>query len=82
MNSVECQLAKALLDVHLVEAQLHTQYGEPLRVARLDRQGFLSRGGCWLLGEMGQLLVAAGHQLQQFGMPQPYPVEGKASPSG
>jgi hypothetical protein len=82
MNCVETQLARALLDVHMVEAQLHTQYGEPLRVARLERQGWLSRGGCWLLGHMGQVLVAAGHQLQQYGMPQLYPVKGKPSPSG
>jgi hypothetical protein len=36
-----------------------------------ERHGWLSQKGCWLLCQLGRLLVKAGQQLQAFGTARP-----------
>lgn len=49
-----------------VEATLHTaEMDRWVQEAGLQRQGGLSRAGCWLLCRLGRLLEAWGQRLQE-----------------
>jgi hypothetical protein len=58
--------------LHRREAMRRAEAWRLLRQAGLQRRGWLPRPGCWLLCQLGRLLVRAGRRLQEFGSsPQP-----------
>jgi hypothetical protein len=72
-------------DVYIAERSMELQAKEATRKAELrrvvcaadmKRRGWLSQQSCWLLCQIGRLLVALGHRLEQAGMPQALPAEG------
>jgi hypothetical protein len=76
MSYRDVYIAERSMERHAEEAARHSEFRRMLREANIERRGWLSRQGCWLLCQIGRLLVAVGHRLEQSGMPQPLPVEG------
>lgn len=57
--------AQRLIELRVEEALRAAERNRLLREAGIQRQGWLSRQGCWLLCQLGRLLVALGQRLQK-----------------
>lgn len=57
--------AQRLIELRVEEALRAAERNRLLREAGIQRQGWLSRQGCWLLCQLGRLLVALGQLLQK-----------------
>jgi len=57
--------AQRLMEMRVEEALRAAELHRLLREAGIQRQGWLSRPGCWLLYQLGRLLVALGQRLQK-----------------
>lgn len=80
-------------DLYCAEKTMHRRLQderhnfEALRLSRKARlagalpQGWMARQGCWLLCQMGRLLVAMGLRLEQYGLTQTLSLEGELSRS-
>jgi len=69
MNLEECKLATAMMQVHRVQAELHGESSLPLYPVNSGGRGWISGSACWLVCNVGKALVAAGRQLESFGVP-------------
>lgn len=58
-------------EMRLQEARFQAKQHRLLRQALPNRERWLSRQRCWLLCQLGGLLVALGQRLQQYGQPPP-----------
>jgi hypothetical protein len=76
------------LDLYAAEKMMHLQVEENLqwaashrllRQARMQRRGWVSQRGRWLLCQLGYLLVALGERLRQYAPPSSHPLEGQMS---
>lgn len=61
-------LAKRIADMRVEEALRWAETHRLLREAGIDQRGWLSRQACWLLGQLGHLLVALGRRLERYGL--------------
>jgi hypothetical protein len=73
---VHPDLQKRVEDRRRQEAMRVAETWRLLRQARAQRPARLSRPGCWLLCQLGHLLVRWGRRLQEVGSPQPVPKAG------
>jgi hypothetical protein len=51
------------------------------KTQRRVRPGWMMRQGCWLLCQLGHLLVALGQRLQGYGPARPAPLSGSVGSS-
>ena len=72
-------LAKVLMDMNVQEVARRRERRRLLREAGVHKRGWLSRQGCWLLCQLGRLLVALGQQLEQYGQPGILLLEGQVN---
>ncbi len=73
MSYTDCYLAERLMDLHVQEEQRQAELRRLQREARRTHQGQQSRRSCWLLCQLGSLLVSLGVRLLHAGLPQPRP---------
>ena len=71
MLYVHPDLRKRMEDRRRREAERQAENWHLLRRARKAQRSWVSRQGCWLLCQLGHLLVRLGQQLQRVGAPQP-----------
>lgn len=71
----DLRMAKTIMEIRFEEAQCKAGSEELLRQAGLEPRDWFSRQGCWLLCQMGHLLVALGKQLMSFGAAQSLSLE-------
>jgi hypothetical protein len=57
--------AQWLMEMRVEEALRTAELNRWLREAGIQRRGWLSRQGCWLLCQLGRLLVVLGQYLQK-----------------
>jgi len=72
-------LAKVLMDMNIQEVARRRERRRLLREAGIDKRGWLPRQSCWLLCQVGRLLVALGEQLQRYGQPGTLLLEGQGN---
>jgi len=73
----ECKLANAMLETHRVRAELHGEANLPLYPVSSGGRGWITGSACWLLCGVGKALVAAGRQLESFGVPPALPTHNR-----
>jgi hypothetical protein len=57
--------AQLLMEMRVEERLRRAEIDRQVREAGVRRRGWLSRQGCWLLCQVGRLLVAVGARLQE-----------------
>lgn len=76
------------LDLYVVERTVQMRVKEELcraeshrllRQSELQRRGWVSQRGCWLLCQLGHLLVALGERLRQYDLSSSPPLKGQMS---
>ena len=73
---VHPDLQKRVEDRRRQEAMRVAETWRLLHQARAQRPTRLSRSGCWLLCQLGHLLIRWGRRLQEVNSPQPVPKAG------
>ena len=68
-------LFKVLMDIKVEETLREAETRRLLHEAGIDGRGWLLRQGCWLLCQVGRLLVNLGQRLQQYDASQPVSLE-------
>jgi len=68
---------KRLNDLRRRDAERYAENWRLMRQAKARRSWSLPRPGCWLMCQLGQLLVRLGRRLQGYASPQP-----AAAPNG
>lgn len=66
------------VQTRMQEAQRDAENRRLLRSVKMDQRRWLPRQGCWLLCQLGRLLVALGQHLQRYGHPQTFTLNGQA----
>jgi len=72
-------LIAQMVDMRLEEELCQAETRRLLREAGIDRRGWLARPGCWLLCQVGRLLVALGRRLEQYGLHGSLKLDGKVA---
>ena len=72
-------LIAQMVDMRLEEELRQAETRRLLREAGIDRRGWLARPGCWLLCQVGRLLVALGRRLEQYGLHGSLKLDGKVA---
>ena len=70
MDYVHPDLYKRMNDRRRKEAEGQAESWRLLRQARAGRSRWLPRPGCWLLRQLGHMLVKVGRWLQAYASPQ------------
>lgn len=70
-------LARRIVDGHIREVMIWRESCRLLRAAGIDQRGWLARGVCWLLCQLGRLLVTLGRRLQRYGQRGSVLLEGQ-----
>jgi hypothetical protein len=70
MEYMHPDLRKRTQDRRRYEAERYAASWRLLKRARVRSLGWLSERGCWLLCQIGRLLVWSGYRLQQAGAMQ------------
>jgi hypothetical protein len=68
-------LFKVLMDIKVEETLREAETRRSVRQASIDRRGWLLRQGCWLLCQVGRMLVNLGRRLQQYDASPPVSLE-------
>jgi hypothetical protein len=76
--NVNHYLAVRLADMRAEEALHRAEIRRLIREAGIVDRGWWSRQRCWLLCQLGRLLVAVGRRLKQYGAAGALSLEGKA----
>jgi hypothetical protein len=76
---IDYRMAKALTDLRVEEMRREAEMHRLIRQARGRRAGWGTQPICWLLGQLGRLLVALGRRLQQVATAQPLSLEANHS---
>jgi hypothetical protein len=71
-------LAVRLTEMRIEEALHRAEVRRLIREAGIVDRGWWSRQRYWLLCQLGQMLVAVGRRLKQYGAAGTLPLEGKA----
>jgi hypothetical protein len=74
-------MAKTIMETRLEEAQDKTESDDLLRQAGVEPRGWVSRQGCWLLCQMGHMLVSLGQRLMSLDSVQTLSLEGTGGSS-
>jgi hypothetical protein len=82
MNVDGTQLARVMMSIHEAEMEQAARHPGCLLSDRIERSIVLHRRGNRTLYGLGGLLVRAGRRLQEYGMPRPLPLGGKAAQNG
>jgi hypothetical protein len=77
MMGLDLYVAEMIMDARVGEALHAAEERRLLRAARLVRRGWLFRQRCWLLCQLGHLLIALGQRLRDLGLPEPLSLEGE-----
>jgi hypothetical protein len=75
MTHMDFRSARAVMDMRVDEAQQQAEARHLRRRHGVRQPDWLPRQGCWLLCQLGHLLVALGERLEQYGLPQSLPLE-------
>ena len=75
MLSTDLRAVNALMDMRLDEVQRQAESHSLRQQAGLTEQIWFYEQRCWLLAQAGQLLTLLGRRLEQFGLPESFPVE-------
>lgn len=67
-------LAERIMAMRVAEALQWAETRRLLRGAGVDTREWVSRRACWLLVQLGRLLVALGCRLQRYAPAQPIPL--------
>jgi hypothetical protein len=67
MDYMHPDLQKRMFDRQRHEAETYAANWRLLQPARQQRRGWLDRQRCWLLCQIGQVLVWSGQRLQRYG---------------
>jgi hypothetical protein len=73
MSYTDYQFGERLMDLRVQEEQRQAEVRRLQRGARKAHQGWLYRQWCWLLCQLGSLLVSLGVRLLHAGLPLPLP---------
>lgn len=74
--SQELYIAEITMSKRLAELRREIRGYEEKRLARQQRQGWLSRQGCQLMCYLGDILVRWGKRLQQYSLPPSMALRG------
>jgi hypothetical protein len=77
VNSGELYIAEHTMGMRLEEVRQEVAFYRLRRQRRKLQPGWMSRQACWLLCQLGHLLVALGERLQRYGLPQVLSLEGE-----
>jgi hypothetical protein len=77
MDSRELYIAEHTMGMRLEEVRQEVAFHRLRHQRRKLRPGWVSRLGCWLLCQLGGLLVAMGERLQRYGPSQMLSFEGE-----
>ena len=69
--------ARHLMEIRTQGILRRNETRKLLRQAGLEQRGWLSRQNCWLLCQLGHLLVALGRRLERYGRPQSTALDGR-----
>jgi hypothetical protein len=76
MLSAHYRSVKAVMDLRVADALQDAESRALLRQATIQPRTWLPQQGCWLLCQLGHLLVALGRRLEQYGGLQPLSLNG------
>jgi hypothetical protein len=79
MSQLDTRNAEALFESQVERARHEAETRSLLRRAGMAQRSWLAGASYWLLGRLGNLLVAWGERLKQYDMPQALPLDGRAS---
>lgn len=65
----DMRAAKAEMDTRVQEALRRTESRRLLRQAGIERRAWFARQTCWILCQLGRLLVGRGRRLEQVAAP-------------
>jgi hypothetical protein len=68
MSYMEFRLAEELMEMRREGAQQWSGSRQLLRQANLIRPSWFSRQRCWLLCQLGRMLVALGERLERYAL--------------
>jgi hypothetical protein len=71
MYCANLELSKLVEDARRADERRQAEHWRLLRRVRGDHRGWLSKQGCWLLCQLGRMLVRVGRRLERYGAPQP-----------
>ena len=77
MSYMDSRNAEHLMEIRTQGLLRRTETRSMLRQAGLEQQGWLSRQNCWLLCQLGHLLVALGRRLERYERPQSPALDGR-----
>ena len=80
MYDIDFNIAEPMMNMNVEEAQPMSKARHRIvPQAGMLHRPWLSRQGCWLLCQMGHLLVAMGRRLEQCGLPRSLSFDEKLS---
>ena len=79
MSQLDTRNAEALFESQVERARHEAETRSLLHQAGMTRRGWLAVGSYWLLGRLGNALVAWGERLKQYDMPQALPLDSRAN---
>jgi hypothetical protein len=82
MNLDGSQLGRAMMSIHEAEMEQAARYPGSDLSDRIERRVVLDRRRNRMLCWLGSFLVRIGRRLQQYGLPQPVPLEGNVTEIG
>jgi hypothetical protein len=68
MSYMEFRLAEELMEMRKEGAQQWSESCHLLRQAKLVRPSWFSQQRCWLLCQLGRMLVALGERLERYAL--------------
>jgi hypothetical protein len=68
MSYMEFRLAEELMEMRKEGAQQWSRSCHLLRQAKLVRPSWVSQRRCWLLCQLGRMLVALGERLERYAL--------------
>jgi hypothetical protein len=75
MMGMELYVAESIMEIRVRETLRDAEERRLLRRARLVRRGWFYRQRCWLLCQLGRLLIALGQRVRDLGLPEPFSLE-------
>lgn len=79
MYDIDFNIAEPMMNMNVEEAQRRAKARRMVLQVGMLHRPWLSRQGCWLLCQMGHLLVAMGRRLEQCGLPRSLSFDDKLS---